>query len=129
MLYYKIKTREDVTKELKTELEYKLRLQSKLGDVARYMSDTDDPVFHLQAIYHEILETTGRIRVLYSANAMLNEREDKISGAEVWHLLVENYLLQGADDGWSGRGNDTKRIVHDAMRETVRDLKYPLEKL
>jgi hypothetical protein len=37
---------------------------------------------------------------------------------EIRRTLTE-YLLRGADDGWSGRGNDHLRKIHDHVRRTI----------
>lgn len=39
---------------------------------------------------------------------------------------LTDLLLQGPGDTWSGRGNDSKRVAADAIREAVRDLRYIL---
>lgn len=35
---------------------------------------------------------------------------------------VTDSLLQGADDTWSGRGNDDRRAIHDAQRDAYRQV-------
>lgn len=42
--------------------------------------------------------------------------------ADVRIHLTEDVLIQGAEDTWSGRGNDLRRAKHDAARAAVRDV-------
>ena len=49
----------------------------------------------------------------------LNLEYSSFDELERW---VTDSLLQGADDTWSGRGNDDRRAIHDAQRDAYREV-------
>lgn len=53
--------------------------------------------------------------------------EDRIA----FHLLEEivNRLALGADDTWSGRGNERKRAYFDGVREAAREARYGIKRM
>ena len=53
--------------------------------------------------------------------------KEPITKAQIYSQLIADFALSGADDGWSGRGNDLRRAQYDATLEMLRDLKYILK--
>lgn len=81
----------------------------------------------LQEILHDIARGEAEAEILFTARALLSK--EGTTGKDVWAYLLESVIARGADDDWSGRGNDLRRVIFDAKRQTVTDLKYGLEKL
>lgn len=63
------------------------------------------------------LEGQLKVYALVDSLYATYERPD----AQVRGYLTQ-WLLQGADDTWSGRGNDLKRAHHDGVRNATREV-------
>ena len=49
---------------------------------------------------------------------MVSARKRELSAGEIKTALLD-ILARGADDNWSGRGNDVRRSYHDGMLDTI----------
>lgn len=67
---------------------------------------------------HVFADTFRHAALMLSAGA---------SDDEVWQWMFD-LMLAGADDTWSGRGNDQRRRLHDARAESFRDLQAALRR-
>lgn len=83
---------------------------------------------NLLSSVHAITKLEAKLAVLQTAVQYL-EHETKPTGDQVWQDLVNDFALRSVDDTWSGRGNELKRIVHEAHVDILRDLKYELKSL
>ena len=44
------------------------------------------------------------------------------NGEELLRKEITDALVNGADDTWSGRGNDLQRVRYDALRQIAREI-------
>lgn len=42
------------------------------------------------------------------------------------YQMITSILLRGADDTWSGRGNDARRAAHEAKLKVLEDIEFEL---
>lgn len=60
--------------------------------------------------------------------AAMAERRPESDDASLLTTVAESFtemvLMNGADDTWSGRGNDLRRVRFDALRDRVVTLRY-----
>jgi len=63
--------------------------------------------------------TTAIIRVQRALQYQANHPEN---GDVDWQQDLVDLILNGADDSWSGRGNDVKRAQFDGLRKQARRL-------
>lgn len=42
------------------------------------------------------------------------------------YAALSRYAMKGADDSWSGRGNDARRAMDDMRRDVLRDIEFEL---
>lgn len=64
---------------------------------------------------NEIARTEGEWTVLATDEKMAANGLDTAERIEV----ITDLLLRGADDSWSGRGNDTQRAHYDGIRDAA----------
>lgn len=78
----------------------------------------------LATIVEAITRAEAVAKVRYTVGQMLanGSASNDIEG------YLTDRLIAGADDSWSGRGNDLKRAAFDAVRDEIRDLLYPLRR-
>lgn len=50
------------------------------------------------------------------------DHDEPVTGYDVLYIVGE-LLGEGADDTWSGRGNDTRRAHHDGVVRACRDMR------
>lgn len=55
-----------------------------------------------------------------AAHTLLRMRQNEKSDMDIL-LYLMGLLTRGADDTWSGRGNDSNREAHDAVRKFAED--------
>lgn len=67
---------------------------------------------------HEVRKHWGMLGCKIIAFA---EREGE-DAEQLIRKEITDALVSGADDTWSGRGNDLQRIRHDALREIARKI-------
>lgn len=73
------------------------------------------------------LEVLARAEVIRDQEAMAAYLAEQLGlgPAEALALVaaeaVRQVVITGADDSWSGRGNDLRRVRHDALRRWVAD--------
>jgi hypothetical protein len=73
---------------------------------------------------HSVAQLEVRLEILTLVETAINEYDAR--GEDVYTDLLEMFVLNGADDSWSGRGNDLRRVRFDAARSLIKDLKRPL---
>lgn len=61
-------------------------------------------------------------RIEAAANYHL--RNDRVLTEAILADISAELLLTGADDSWSGRGNDVRRARFDGVRDAVRNVRY-----
>lgn len=71
--------------------------------------------------YEAIARLAGRAARVYQARLRDGSTPDAARGETARYMAVQ-VLDAGADDTWSGRGNDRRRATHDAERAWVRAL-------
>lgn len=76
----------------------------------------------MRTIALDILQTTGHTKKNETVPM------DIVAAAGlVQRKLIARMIDNGVDDTWSGRGNDLRRMVFDAKRKFVADLKWKVE--
>lgn len=88
-----------------------------------YTFDASD----LTSAVQGIAEIEAELQVVKYVKRYLDRHPD-VPHEKIWNELVESFILQGADDTWSGRNNDTRRVIFDAKRRVVQDLKFHMVK-
>lgn len=78
----------------------------------------------LATIVEAITRAEAVARLRYSVGRMLANG----SNTNEIEAYLTDRLIAGADDTFSGRGNDLKRAAFDAVRDEVRDLLYPIRR-
>lgn len=75
---------------------------------------------------NKLAEAEGKAQALGGLHHALTVRARK--GEEITAELVKslafNQLAMGADDSWSGRGNDNQRARFDGVRAALRDAEF-----
>jgi hypothetical protein len=72
-----------------------------------------------------VWEVAERILTLTGETVRDSEPMDILTAAKRVAISVASQLLErGADDQWSGRGNDVRRAQFDAQRKFVRELRW-----
>lgn len=85
--------------------------------VSLFESDTDTPTDILVRKVNDILVRETEWVVFREAAVLA------AAGADMQKWAIDK-LSVGADDTWSGRGNDQRRLVFDATRETVKNVLF-----
>lgn len=65
---------------------------------------------------------TGAIRVRAITASVIERGGSREDVMNTWLDM----LVSGADDGWSGRTNDSKRSYFDGMRDEIREMRFDL---
>jgi hypothetical protein len=127
-MWYDIKTRETV-RTLHTSLTRTIASHRKyLAEYAVSPEWKNSKTDNLLDVVQEIAALEAKALILDNVATWL-ESAPSVTGQDVYNQLVKDFMSSGANDTWSGRGNDLKRIVHEAKRETIVDLEYGLTKL
>ena len=93
------------------------RIEDRKRDLAKHLTNSEIPVDG-RTIAREanmIAYDEGIARV---ASMMVSARKRELSAGEIKTALLD-ILARGADDNWSGRGNDVRRSYHDGMLDTI----------
>lgn len=98
-----------------------------LADAALW-DNTDTLMRHT----YEVAECDARRRIaermLLATGQTRNDGDKPLDILEATKLVAiaaaRELLDRGADDSWSGRGNDLRRAIFDAQRNFIRDLRY-----
>lgn len=94
--------------------------------LAAKAADPDVPSTTLLAYVHDVWaqEAIGRLR--YQVVGCLQHYPEGPERSAALNRLYVDVLSNGADDGWSGRNNDAKRVAFDEVRQVVKDLRWSL---
>jgi Na+(H+)/acetate symporter ActP len=127
-MWYTINTREDVRKLAQSLSKTAAHAREQLA--ANAVSDEwkHNRTEELMLVLFEIAEAEAKAVILDTAATWL-ESATSASGQDVYNQLVKDFMSSGADDTWSGRRNDLRRVAREAKREALVDLEYGLTKL
>jgi hypothetical protein len=111
-----VKTVHEAEKNLQAANE---RLENAVRDGQRAGSITD--------YLNEVAEAQGALTVVAEYEEVLDYTQDadEFDPVKANLAVIETLtriVLRGADDTWSGRGNDARRAYFDGVRETADDL-------
>lgn len=94
--------------------------RARLAKIAS--GDDDRRIDSLVSAVNAVAKAEGANRAWSRAARMI---EGGHTAAEAYESVVD-LVLNGADDSWSGRGNDAKRAEFDGIREAVQNLKWEI---
>jgi hypothetical protein len=83
----------------------------------------DGSVTHLAGVLNELAGAEAAWLVYHHTSLVLANRDVDATETDVLGAVrqyLTEVLLEGADDTWSGRGNDLARVCFDAKREAVK---------
>ncbi len=99
---------------------------------ARLRDLAADPTSDLEALLsavHDVWATTALAKARWEIVQCLRgftaeDPETKRARDKALQTLFLAILTRGADDTWSGRKNDARRVAFDAVRQEINDLRY-----
>lgn len=110
-----------LSEELAVATSTKERLAAKLAEAATDGTESRGLMSLVEAIANA--EGQESTYALFSTAAAYAVKEGEDVKATVLDAALR-LLEAGADDNWSGRGNDVRRARFDGVREAVRDVRF-----
>lgn len=115
------KLSEKLAEELAVATSTRERLGGKLAQSAVTRTESRSLMALVEAIANAEGRESAYTRMKAAASYAEANGEDAKAMAQKEALGM---LEQGADDEWSGRGNDVRRARFDGVREAVRDVRF-----
>lgn len=122
----------DLTNVSKSVESKKNQIESRRESVAGNIVSDEwkfNKIESIASAVQDIAGMEGELQVLTDLERYMeifHKGEKNFTLEDIYAQLLQSHVMNGADDRWSGRGNDLRRTVFEAKLELLRDLKYAL---